>query len=106
VLLVKEERPLQFFSSVASVLTATALLLGWPLITTYLETGLVPRLPTAVLVTGLMILGFLSFVAGLVLDTVTLARRELKRLHYLALQGPTFRERRRTPSANSASQAG
>jgi glycosyltransferase involved in cell wall biosynthesis len=97
-LLVKEERPLQFFASVAALLALTAVGLGWPLITTFLATGLVPRLPTAVLVTGLMVLAFLSFVAGLVLDTVTLSRRELKRLHYLALQGPTFRERRRSVS--------
>ncbi|HEV8330390.1 MAG TPA: glycosyltransferase [Steroidobacteraceae bacterium] len=95
-LLVKEERPLQFFASVAALLALTSVGLGWPLITTFLATGLVPRLPTAVLVTGLMVLAFLSFVAGLVLDTVTLSRRELKRLHYLALQGPTLRERRRS----------
>jgi glycosyltransferase involved in cell wall biosynthesis len=98
VLLVKEERPLQFFSGVAAVLAFASLALGWPLIRTFIETGLVPRLPTAILVTGLVVLAFLSFVAGLVLDTVTLSRRELKRLHYLALQGPTFRERRRSVS--------
>jgi glycosyltransferase involved in cell wall biosynthesis len=97
VLLVKEERPLQFFSAVATVLALASITLGWPLVTTFLETGLVPRLPTAVLVTGLMVLAFMSFVTGLILDTVTLARRELKRLHYLGLQGPTFRERRRAP---------
>ncbi len=96
-LLIKEERPLQFFSLTALFLALTALILGWPLLTTFLETGLVPRLPTAVLVTGLMVLAALSFIAGLVLDTVTLARREMKRLHYLGLQGPTFRERRRRP---------
>ena len=70
-------------------------MLGWPLLTEYLRTGLVPRFPTAILATGLTILGFVSFIAGLILDTVTLGRREMKRLHYLALQGPTFRERRR-----------
>lgn len=96
-LLVKEERPLQFFSTVALLLLGSALILGYPLLTEFMTTGLVPRLPTAVLATGLTILSFVSFVAGLILDTVTLARRELKRLHYLALQGPTFRERRRTP---------
>ncbi len=96
VLLVKEERPLPFFSGAAVLLALASLVLGWPLITTFLETGLVPRLPTAILVTGLMVLAFLSLIAGLVLDTVTLSRRELKRLHYLALQGPTFRERRRS----------
>jgi hypothetical protein len=96
VLLVKEERPLQFFSGAAGVLALTAVVLAWPLFSDYLATGLVPRLPTAVLVTGLMILAFMSFVAGLVLDTVTLGRRELRRLHYLSLQGLTFRERRRS----------
>ena len=94
--LVKEERPLQFFSVVAAALAIAALVLGWPLVTEYLATGLVPRFPTAILATGLIILGFVSFVAGLILDTVTLGRRELKRLHYLALQGPTFSERRRS----------
>jgi glycosyltransferase involved in cell wall biosynthesis len=98
VLLVKEERPLQFFSAVGGVLAATALILAWPLVTVYVETGLVPRFPTAVLAMGLMILAFLSFVAGLVLDTVTLGRRELKRLHYLSFRGPTTAERRRSPS--------
>lgn len=95
VLLIKEERPLQFFSSAAGALALLAVVLGWPLVTTYIQTGLVPRLPTAVLATGLIILAFMSVVAGLVLDTVTLSRREMKRLHYLGLQGPTFRERRR-----------
>jgi glycosyltransferase involved in cell wall biosynthesis len=99
VLLVKEERPLQFFSAVGGVLAATALILAWPLVTVYVETGLVPRFPTAVLAMGLMILAFLSFVAGLVLDTVTLGRRELKRLHYLSFRGPTTAERRRSLSS-------
>jgi glycosyltransferase involved in cell wall biosynthesis len=95
-MLVKEERPLQFFSGVALLLSITSLVLGWPLFITFIETGLVPRLPTAVAATGLMILAFVSFVTGLILDTVTLTRREMKRLHYLGLQGPTFRERRRS----------
>jgi len=93
--LVKEERPLQFFSGVALALVIASLALGWPLVTEFVRTGLVPRFPTAILATGLMILGFMSFVTGLTLDTVTVGRREMKRLHYLALQGPTFRERRR-----------
>lgn len=97
VLLVKEERPLPFFMTIAAVLAVTGLALGWPLVTHYLETGLVPRLPTAVLATGAVILSFVSFVAALILDTVTLARREIKRLHYLGLRGPTFSERRRVP---------
>jgi glycosyltransferase involved in cell wall biosynthesis len=95
VLLAKEERPLQFFSGIACVLTAMSLILAWPLLTNYLETGLVPRLPTAILATGLVLLASISTAAGLILDTVTLGRREMKRLHYLALRGPTFGERRR-----------
>jgi hypothetical protein len=98
VLLVKEERPLQFFSTAAVALAAGSVLLALPLVATYLETGLVPRIPTAILVTGMMVLAFMSVVAGLILDTVTHGRRELKRLHYLGLQGPTFRERRRPPA--------
>lgn len=94
IMLVKEERPLQFFSLTAAALATTSVALAWPLFTTFLETGLVPRIPTAVLVTGLMVLAFLSLVAGLVLDTVTLGRRELKRLHYLSLRGPSTSERR------------
>lgn len=96
VYLVKEERPMQFFSLLALLLFAGSIILGWPVIVTYIETGLVPRLPTAVLAVGTMILAAVSFIAGLILDTVTLSRRELKRLHYLGLQGPTFRERRRS----------
>jgi hypothetical protein len=104
-LLVKEERPLQFFSGTAITLAASSVGLALPLFASYLETGLVPRLPTAVLVTGLMILAFMSFVAGLILDTVTHGRRELKRLHYLGLQGPTFRERRRPVAARAVSRS-
>jgi hypothetical protein len=95
VLLVKEERPLRFFSTAGGVMAFVAIMLALPLLDEYLATGLVPRIPTAILSTGLMILAFLSVVAGLVLDTVTLGRRELKRLHYLALRGPNGVERRR-----------
>jgi glycosyltransferase involved in cell wall biosynthesis len=94
--LVKEERPLQFFTGVAAVMFAASLLLGGPVVAEFVRTGLVPRLPTAILATGLMIMAAVSFAAGLILDTVTVGRRELKRLHYLSLQGPTFRERRRS----------
>jgi len=94
--LVKEERPLAFFMVTGVVLVLASLILAWPLLVTYVETGLVPRFPTAILTTGLMVLAFISLVAGLVLDTVTHGRRELKRLHYLALQGPGVRDRRRT----------
>ncbi len=82
--LVKEERPLLFFSSVCALLAAASLVIAYPLAATYLETGLVPRIPTAVLCTGLMILAFLSLACGFILDTVTRGRREMKRLAYLA----------------------
>ncbi|MEO1203166.1 MAG: glycosyltransferase family 2 protein [Pseudomonadota bacterium] len=85
----KEERPLLFFGALAAVLALTSLILAWPLLLTYLKTGLVPRLPTAILVTGLMLLAFLMVVCGAILDTVTLGRRELKRIAYLAI--PRFR---------------
>jgi glycosyltransferase involved in cell wall biosynthesis len=82
--LIKEERPLQFFSSIFAILIGIALALGLPVVVQFVATGLVPRLPTAVLATGLTILAFLSFFCGLVLDTVTRGRREMKRLIYLA----------------------
>jgi hypothetical protein len=82
--LVKEERPLRFFTVIFGLLSAAALGLAWPVVQTYLATGQVPRLPTAVLATGLAILAVLSLVCGLVLDTVTRGRRELKRLFYLS----------------------
>ncbi|MCC6469578.1 MAG: glycosyltransferase [Alphaproteobacteria bacterium] len=83
--LFREERPLQFFGYLAAFLFVLSLLISIPVIVTYLETGLVPRLPTAVLSTGVMLLAFLSLVCGLILDTVTRGRRELRRLSYLAI---------------------
>ena len=83
--LVKEERPLAFFSIIATCLAITASMLSWPVITHYMETGLVPRFPTAILASGMMILAFLSFVSGLILDSVAHARREIKRLHFLGI---------------------
>jgi len=77
------ERPLAFFGAVALMLAGIALLLAIPVLSTYLATGLVPRFPTAILATGLMILAALSATAGLVLDTVTRGRREFKVLAYL-----------------------
>ena len=82
-ILIKEERPLQFFSVLFALFALTSLIISIPVISTYMETGLVPRLPTAVLATGLMLLGFLSLACGLILDTVTRGRKELKRLQYL-----------------------
>lgn len=83
--LIREERPFAFFTAVAAVLATTALILTWPLLLTYLETGTVPRFPTAILATGIMLLAFLSLTCGFVLDTVTRGRREIKRLSYLAV---------------------
>jgi glycosyltransferase involved in cell wall biosynthesis len=84
-LLFKEERPLTFFSILFAFLASLSLVLAYPVFITYLETGLVPRFPTAILSTGIMLLAFLSLTAGFVLDTVTRGRRELKRLMYLAI---------------------
>jgi glycosyltransferase involved in cell wall biosynthesis len=86
--LVREERPLVFFMAICVLLMLLSLVLGVPVVIEYLKTGLVPRLPTAVLSTGLMILAFLSLASGLILDTVTRGRWELKRLAYLAVQSP------------------
>jgi glycosyltransferase involved in cell wall biosynthesis len=83
--LIKEERPLPFFSVIAAVLAAASVLLMVPIFVTFMETGLVPRFPTAILATGMMLLAFLSLACGLILDTVTRGRRELKRLHYLSI---------------------
>ena len=84
-LLSKEERPLHFFGLFFSVLAASAVVLSWPIFITFLETGLVPRLPTAILSTGLMVLAFLSLACGVILDTVTRGRQEMKRMHYLSI---------------------
>jgi glycosyltransferase involved in cell wall biosynthesis len=83
--LVKEERPLQFFSAVGTVLLVLGIAFGIPVVTSYLATGLVPRLPTAVLATGVIMLSFLAFVCGLILDSVARGRKEAKRLAYLSI---------------------
>jgi len=86
--LYRVERPVLFFGSIGALLVILALILATPLILTYLETGLVPRFPTAILVTGMIIVAVLCFFAGLILDTVTRGRREIRRLAYLALPAP------------------
>jgi len=88
VVLYKNERPFQFFSVIGGVFIAVALALGIPLVVTFIKTGLVPRQPTAILATGLVLLSALSFIAGLILDTVTRGRREMRRLAYLAVPPP------------------
>lgn len=79
------ERPFQFYSFLTVILVATSFLLATPLLTTYLETGLVPRFPTAMLSMGLSITGAISFITGIILETVTIGRRENKRLQYLSI---------------------
>lgn len=82
------DRPLPFYGMAALAMALLSLVLAAPLVTTYLETGLVPRFPTAILSTGLALMAGLSLTAGLVLDTVTRGRREKKMLAYLATPGP------------------
>jgi glycosyltransferase involved in cell wall biosynthesis len=86
--LYRVERPVLFYGTVAVLLLVAALLLSIPLVITYLDTHLVPRVPTAILVTGMVIVAVLCFFAGLILDTVTRGRREMRRLAYLSLQAP------------------
>ncbi len=82
------ERPVLFFALVAAVLLMLAVILAIPLARTYFATGLVPRLPTAILSTGLVILATLNLFCGLILDTVVHGRREVRRLAYLAHPAP------------------
>ena len=86
--LYRTERPVLFFGTIGALLLIAALVLAVPLIVTYIDTGLVPRFPTAILITGMIIVAVLCFFAGLILDTVTRGRREVRRLAYLALPGP------------------
>ncbi|MGC6401673.1 glycosyltransferase family 2 protein [Sphingomonas sp. FW199] len=82
------ERPVLFFGAIGAATIVLAVLLAIPLAVTYAQTGLVPRLPTAVLVTGLSIVGLLNLFTGLILDTVVRGRREIRRLAYLAVPAP------------------
>ncbi|WP_448033993.1 glycosyltransferase family 2 protein [Bradyrhizobium liaoningense] len=82
--LYRSERPLRFFTVIGILLALASVILAIPIVITFIETGLVPRLPTAVLSMGLMIMALLSASSGLVLDTVTRGRREMKMLAYLS----------------------
>ncbi|SPP97491.1 glycosyltransferase family 2 protein [Bradyrhizobium vignae] len=82
--LYRSERPLRFFTVIGILLALASIILAIPIVITFIETGLVPRLPTAVLSMGLMIMALLSASSGLVLDTVTRGRREMKMLAYLS----------------------
>jgi glycosyltransferase involved in cell wall biosynthesis len=86
--LYRSERPLGFFSGIGISLAIMSVGFAIPILFTYLREGIVPRLPTAVLSTGLMIIAALAITCGLVLDTVTRGRREIKLLAYLAQRAP------------------
>jgi glycosyltransferase involved in cell wall biosynthesis len=92
--LYRAERPLPLFTGIGASLAIAAVGLATPIFVTYLQDGTVPRLPTAVLSTGLMVMAFLSIACGVILDTVTRGRRELKLLAYLAQRAPAEERRR------------
>jgi glycosyltransferase involved in cell wall biosynthesis len=82
--LYRSEKPLRFFTVLGILLALASIVLAIPIVITFIETGIVPRLPTAVMSMGLMIMALLSVSSGLVLDTVTRGRREMKMLAYLS----------------------
>lgn len=84
-ILTKDYRPFFFYSIISSILALLSLALGTPIVIEFLDTGLVPRFPTAFLSASVMVLAFLSLATGLILDSVARGRREVKRLHYLSL---------------------
>jgi hypothetical protein len=90
--LYRVERPVLFYGGLGALLMLAAVILVAPLVITYLDTGLVPRVPTAILVTGMTIVAVLCVFAGLILDTVTRGRREVRRLAYLAHPAPGVAE--------------
>jgi hypothetical protein len=87
-LLVREERPLQFFGACGGALLGAAAMLAWPVLAEYFATGLVPRFPTLIVAVGLGASGLLSFACGLILDSVSRGRLELRRLAYLSVPAP------------------
>jgi len=91
-LLFKESRPFLLFGTSGALLASLAAIFGVPVVVEFMETGLVPRFPTAILASGLAILAAISLTVGLILDTVSRSRREQKRLAYLAI--PIFRASR------------
>ncbi len=86
--LMLDQRPLQLFSIIAALLFTFAIALSLPLLAEYSNTGLVPRLPTAVLCTGIVLVSFLSLLCGLLLDSLALGRKEVKSLAYLSIPRP------------------
>ncbi len=87
--LIRHERPVMFYGIAGALLAIIGIIIGIPVIVDFVETGLVPRLPTAVLAVGIVIVAFLAWVIGLILDGVLKARRELSRLNYLQYSAPT-----------------
>jgi glycosyltransferase involved in cell wall biosynthesis len=83
--MIRREKPLIFFSILFAVLAATSIGLAWPIFTEFIETGLVPRFPTAILAAGIMQLAFLALTAGIIMESITHSRREMRRLHYLSI---------------------
>ena len=86
--LIKQELPMAFFGGIAAFLAAASLIVAYPVVVEFAHTGLVPRFPTAIAATGIMLAAFLSLTSGVILDSVTRGRWEVKRLQYLALKGP------------------
>jgi len=86
--LMKELKPLVFFGAIATVLASVSVILAGPIFATFMDTGLVPRIPTAGLATGIMLLAFLGLTSGLILDSLSRARLEAKRTAYLRFPGP------------------
>ncbi|MDQ3143432.1 MAG: glycosyltransferase family 2 protein [Pseudomonadota bacterium] len=89
--LYRVERPVLFYGGIGALFLLAAIVTAVPLVITYVDTGLVPRVPTAILVTGMVIVAVLCFFAGLILDTVTRGRREMRRLAYLSHPAPGAR---------------
>ena len=90
VYLVKDERPMGFFVLLFVLLAGTSVGLAWPVVVEFIETGLVPRFPTAILATGMMLLSFLCLASGIILDSVNNGRRESKRLAFLSAPRPRY----------------
>jgi glycosyltransferase involved in cell wall biosynthesis len=88
--LIQHERPLEVFITAGMILCGLGVLLGIPVVIAFLHTGLVPRLPSALLATGMVLMGFLSFTCGLILDSVSRGRKEIKRLAYLSIPLPEW----------------
>ena len=89
-MLFKEIQPARFFGAIALLLVALSIVIGYPLLETYMKTGLVPRIPTAILITGMVLLAGVAFGSGLVLDSVARGRLESKRMTYLGFSVPKW----------------